>query len=474
MAAAKTKTQFECQECGYKSAKWLGKCPECGQWNSFVEEIVNKTKSNLAAGNLPGVMGHAPKGPILMCEVSLTESDKIKTGISELDRVLGNGLTLCSVVLVGGEPGIGKSTLLLELCGNLGLLFSEEKVLYVSGEESESQVSGRAHRLGIKSKNIYLQHETRWEQIVESLRKIKPKFLVLDSIQTTVSENLSSAGGTVSQIREVTYELVNLAKAQGITTFVIGHVTKEGNIAGPKVLEHMVDTVLYFEGDQNHFYRIVRAVKNRFGNCDEVGLFEMGSRGLIPVENPSLYFLDKGFEGSFGRSVTCIMEGSRPLFLEIQALVVENRMGNGRRTTQGIDQNRLSMLVAIIEKYFDIQLSFFDIFVNLVGGMKVTSRDADLSIIASILSSYFKHGLSEKWVFIGEVGLTGEIRPVPQQEQRIKELEKFGHEKVFLSSRSNQELLEKYQKESDDKSASFLIPLTKITELGPYVSKLSR
>jgi len=371
-------------------------------------------------------------------------------------------------VLFGGEPGIGKSTLLLELCGNLGLLFSNEKILYVSGEESESQVSGRSKRLGITAKNIYLQHETRWEVIVESLKKIKPKFLVVDSIQTTVSENLTSAGGTVSQIREVTYELVNLAKSQGITTFVIGHVTKEGNIAGPKVLEHMVDTVLYFEGDPNHFYRIVRAVKNRFGNCDEVGLFEMSGKGLVPVENPSLYFLDKGFEGSFGRSVTCVMEGSRPLFLEIQALVVENRMGNGRRTTQGIDQNRLSMLVAIIEKYFDIQLSFCDIYVNLVGGMKVTTRDADLSIIASILSSFYKVSLSEKWVFIGEVGLTGEVRPVPQQEQRIKELEKFGHEKVFLSKRTNSEIFEKY---AELKGTDFLVPLTKIAELKNFISK---
>jgi DNA repair protein RadA/Sms len=324
----------------------------------------------------------------------------------------------------------------MEVCGCLS---KSLKVLYVSGEESSSQVASRSKRLGVSSTNFYILNETSWQNIVESLNKLRPEILVIDSIQTTVSSEIASASGTLSQIREVTYELMNYCKSQGVTCFIIGHVTKEGAIAGPKILEHMVDTVIYFEGDQFDQYRLLRVIKNRFGNTNEVGLFEMKEQGLKEVKNPSQYFLENTLEDAFGRSLTCILEGSRPLFVEIQALVVENKFGNGRRTTQGLDTNRLSLLVAVIDKYFEIPLSYNDIYLNVVGGMKLQGRESDLSVLASLLSSYYGKKIEDDTVFIGEVGLTGEIRTVPRIEQRLKEIQQLNYSRVITSHRSARE-----------------------------------
>jgi DNA repair protein RadA/Sms len=320
-----------------------------------------------------------------------------------------------------------------------------ENVLYVSGEESVSQVADRAKRLEVNANSFYIYNETNWQKVLEQIHKLKPKFLVIDSIQTTTSSEIDSAPGTASQIREVTYELMNNVKSSGITCFVIGHITKEGSIAGPKILEHMVDTVIYFEGDQFGQYRILRAIKNRFGNTNEVGIFEMKENGLQEVKNPSQFFLDEELEGAFGRSLTCILEGSRSLFVEIQALVVENKFGNGRRTTQGVDNNRLAMMVAVIEKYFGIPLGFNDIYLNVVGGMKLSSRESDLSIIASLISSYRLKPIDPNTVFVGEVGLTGEVRSVPMMEARIKEMAQLNYKRVITSEKTSRELKGKFK-----------------------------
>lgn len=427
---AKEKIQYQCQQCAFTSSKWLGKCPDCGVWNSFTEEIAMKSFS------ARGIDNDKKSQAYRIDEVNFDNSDRIITGISEFDRVMGGGITQGSLTLIGGEPGIGKSTLLMEVCGKISQLFPQEKILYVSGEESEAQVANRAKRLGVKENNFYIYHQNVWEKIKEELNRLKPKFLVIDSIQTTVSAEIPSAGGTVSQVREVTFELMNYSKSNSLTSFAIGHVTKDGNISGPKLLEHMVDTVIYFEGDQQHYYRLLRAIKNRFGNTNEVGIFEMQEDGLKEVVNPSAYFLDQSFKGSFGRAITCLLEGTRPLLVEIQALVTENKFGTGRRTTQGVDHNRVAMLVAVIEKYFELPFSFCDIYVNVVGGMKLEGRDADLAIIAALISSFQKKPLSEKAIFLGEVGLTGEVRPVSMIDTRVREMTKLGYEQLILSERA--------------------------------------
>ena len=414
----KKKTEFECSKCSYKTGKWMGQCPDCGHWNSFVE--IEKVSAVKQAKKSPISSGSEP---VAVTNVRVEASERIKTGVAEFDRVIGGGITYGSLNLIGGEPGVGKSTLLLEICGKVAKLFPGEKVLYASGEESESQIADRARRLGVDTDNLLVHHETSWQDILAQIKAVRPKLFVLDSIQTTISQELNSPSGTVSQIREVTYELMNYAKAYNMPTFIIGHVTKDGNLSGPKILEHMVDTVLYFEGDQENYYRVLRTMKNRFGNTYEVGIFEMSEEGLNEVRNPSQYFIDNSFEDAYGRSITCLTEGSRTLFVEVQALVTENKYGNGRRTTQGIDQNRLSMLVAIIEKYFEIPLGFHDIYVNIVGGLKVNNRDADLSIIAAILSSYYSKPLDEKTVFLGEVGLTGEVRKSKMLTPKVNEME---------------------------------------------------
>lgn len=449
---AKIKTVFTCQECGYQSAKWLGKCPDCNQWNSFSEE--ESIKPSKAAPK--STLGRESK-PKTINEVEHETVERYQTKINEFDRVMGGGVTIGSLTLIGGEPGIGKSTLLMEVCGKLLNEYKDEKILYVSGEESESQVAGRSKRLGVGNSGFYIYNETNWQKILEQVKNLKPKFLVLDSIQTTHSNQVESAAGTLTQIREVTYELMNYAKAYNLTCFIIGHVTKEGQIAGPKILEHMVDTVIYFEGDQLGQYRMLRVMKNRFGNTNEVGIFEMQEKGLVEIKNPSQYFLEQSLPGSYGRSITCILEGSRSLFVEIQALVVENKFAVGRRTTQGLDSNRVALLVAVIDKYIGIPLSYNDIYVNVVGGMKLTTRENDLSVIASLLSSYYATPIENDTLFLGEVGLTGEVRSVPMMEMRLKEIAQMNYKRVITSKRAAEDLKGKYKLE--------LVGISKASEL---------
>jgi DNA repair protein RadA/Sms len=437
---AKIKTVFTCQECGYQSPKWLGKCPDCQQWNSFSEEETIRP-SKAAPKSISG----RESIPKTINEVEHETVHRFQTKIEEFDRVMGGGVTIGSLTLIGGEPGIGKSTLLMEVCGKLLNEYGKEKILYVSGEESESQVAQRSKRLGVNNDGFYIYNETSWQKIIEQVKTLKPKFLVLDSIQTTHSNQVESAAGTLSQIREVTYELMNYAKAYGLTCFIIGHVTKEGQIAGPKILEHMVDTVIYFEGDQLGQYRMLRVMKNRFGNTNEVGIFEMQEKGLVEIKNPSQYFLEQSLPGSYGRSLTCILEGSRSLFVEIQALVVENKFAVGRRTTQGLDSNRVALLVAVIDKYLGIPLSYNDIYVNVVGGMKLTTRENDLSVIASLLSSYYQAPVPNDTIFLGEVGLTGEVRSVPMMEMRLKEIAQMNYKRVITSKRAADDLKNKYK-----------------------------
>lgn len=449
---AKIKTVFTCQECGYKTPKWLGKCPDCQQWNSFSEE--ETIKPSKAA---PKSVGNRESRPKTIDEIEHESFERYSTDIGEFDRVMGGGVTVGSLTLIGGEPGIGKSTLLMEVCGKLLKLNPKERILYVSGEESESQVASRSKRLGVKNDGFYIFNETSWQKVLEQVKELKPKFLVLDSIQTTHSNQIESAAGTLSQIREVTYELMNYAKAFNLTCFVIGHVTKEGQIAGPKILEHMVDTVIYFEGDQLGQYRMLRVMKNRFGNTNEVGIFEMQESGLREIKNPSQYFLEQSPQDAFGRSLTCILEGSRSLFVEIQALVVENKFSQGRRTTQGLDTNRVALLVAVIDKYLGIPLSYNDIYVNVVGGMKLTSRESDLSVIASLLSSYHAIAIPQDTVFLGEVGLTGEVRSVPMMEMRLKEIAQMNYKRVITSKRAADDLKGKFKIE--------IVGITKAAEL---------
>ena len=439
---AKIKTIFTCQECGYQSPKWLGKCPDCNQWNSFSEE--EQIKPSKAA---PKSIGNKESKPKTINEIELESVPRYFTRLGEFDRVMGGGVTVGSLTLIGGEPGIGKSTLLMEVCGKLGTEYKDSRILYVSGEESESQVAGRSKRLGVNNSNFYIFNETNWQKILEQVKELKPKFLVLDSIQTTHSNEVESAAGTLSQIREVTYELMNYAKSFNLTCFIIGHVTKEGQIAGPKILEHMVDTVIYFEGDQLGQYRMLRVMKNRFGNTNEVGIFEMQEQGLLEIKNPSQYFLEQTLPGSYGRSLTCILEGSRSLFVEIQALVVENKFAVGRRTTQGLDSNRVALLVAVIDKYLGIPLSYNDIYVNVVGGMKLTSRENDLSVIASLLSSYHAMPIPNDTIFLGEVGLTGEVRSIPMMEMRLKEIAQMNYKRVITSKRAAEDFKKKFNLE---------------------------
>ncbi len=453
--AKKNSTVFVCGACSYQTAKWMGRCPECGEWNSFSEEA--------ALPSLKGNVNSKREGetPKRLHEIAVENVFRVQTTFSEFDRVLGGGLVPGSLVLIGGEPGIGKSTLLTKVMGGLAKAHQGKTVLYVSDEEYHTQIGGRMRRLEMEADNLYIYHETNWQAILEQIKTLKPAFLVLDSIQTTVSGELNSPPGTVSQIREVTYELMNHAKAQNITCFVIGHITKEGAIAGPKILEHMVDTVIYFEGDQFGHYRLLRAIKNRFGNTNEVGIFEMTDKGLREVSNPSQYFLAEHKEESFGRSLTCVVEGSRSLFIEIQALVVENKYGTGRRTTQGLDPNRLAMLVAVVEKYLGLPLGFNDIYLNVVGGMKLEGRDSDLSIVASLLSSYKSKPLDSKTVFIGEVGLTGEVRSVPQVEMRLKEMAQLSYTRVVTSEKTAREYNGKFKLE--------LIGLSQVSDLSKLV-----
>ena len=426
----KTKTIFYCTECGNETAKWAGKCPACGAWNTIVEHAEAKnTRSSKSArvGNKA-------------CPVTELKSDeeiRFSTGMGELDRVLGGGAVKGSLVLVGGSPGIGKSTLMLQICSKL-CEFS--KVLYVSGEESEHQLKLRAKRLRVESSSLYVISETCLGDLMVSVEEEKPDILIVDSIQTLYHDTLDSPAGSVSQVKECTMTLMQLAKGQGITVFVIGHVNKEGSIAGPKVLEHMVDCVLYFEGDQHTSYRILRAAKNRFGATNEIGVFEMRNEGLAEVENPSEMLLSGRPDETPGTCVACVMEGMRPVLAEIQALVVSSPAGNPRRTSNGFDYNRAAMLLAVLEKRGGLKVSVCDAYINIIGGLYLDEPAADLAAVLALASSYLDKPVPKDLVAIGEVGLTGELRPVSQLEQRISEVQRLGFQKCIIPAYRAEEL----------------------------------
>jgi len=419
---AKTKTIYVCQNCGAKAPKWLGKCNSCGEWNTFVEEIETSSKSEYTNKK-------QTTKPELISEIEIRNEQRISTNIKEFDRVLGGGLVLGSVVLIGGEPGIGKSTLLLQAA-----LISDNKILYISGEESNSQIKLRAKRLGNENKNLLLLSETSLENILIHLNKQKPEIVIIDSIQTLHTSKLDSSPGTISQIRETTIGLLEYAKSNSVPILLVGHINKEGNIAGPKVLEHIVDTVLQFEGDRNHIYRILRTSKNRFGSASELGIFEMLSNGLREVENPSELLLSNHENEVSGVSVSSSIEGLRAFLIEVQALVSSAVYGTPQRSTTGFDARRLNMLLAVLEKRAGFKLATKDVFINIAGGIKVNDPAIDLSIIVSVLSSDIDIAINKTDCFAGEVGLTGEIRPVARLEQRIKEAEKLGFKRIFVPS----------------------------------------
>lgn len=422
MAKGKTSIFF-CQNCGYESAKWMGQCPGCKEWNSFVEEAVNK--AGLKAFGVMRRTGERPK-PSVLSEVAIRKESKVLTGIGELDRVLGGGIVQGSLTLVGGDPGIGKSTLLLQVCKNVSA--AGHKVLYISGEESLVQIKMRADRIGSFSDTMLLLCETNLGDIEEVIRQTLPEIVVIDSIQTMYNENVSAAPGSVSQVRESTGVLLQLAKGLSVSVFIVGHVTKEGTVAGPRVLEHMVDTVLYFEGDRHASYRILRGVKNRFGSTDEIGVFEMREQGLVEVANASEYMLSGRPENASGSVVACTMEGTRPLLVEIQALVCQSSFGIPRRQTTGTDFNRVNLLMAVLEKRCGVQLAGCDAYVNITGGMKILEPAIDLGIVIAILSSFRNQVMNPKLIAFGEVGLSGEVRAVSQAPQRVAEARKLGFE----------------------------------------------
>lgn len=436
MAKAKT-TAFFCKECGYESAKWMGQCPGCRQWNTFVEELTVKRDS---LGGRSNPLKRAK--PSLLSEISIEEKDRVSTGYKELDRVLGGGVVGGSLVLVGGDPGIGKSTLLLQVCKNLAA--QSQKVLYISGEESLKQIKLRANRIGDITGQLLFLCETSLDQIQETIREVKPEIVIIDSIQTMFREEVASAPGSVSQVRESTNLLMQIAKGDGITIFIVGHVTKEGVVAGPRVLEHMVDTVLYFEGDRHASYRILRGVKNRFGSTNEIGVFEMREQGLVEVENPSEFMLDGRPKGASGAVVACAMEGTRPILLEVQALVAQSNLGIPRRTSAGTDYNRVNLLVAVLEKRCHYEMGRYDVYVNIAGGMKMNEPALDLPILMALVSSLKDRPVDEKTIIFGEVGLSGEVRSVSMAEQRVNEAVKLGFEVCILP----QICLEKMKKQA--------------------------
>lgn len=431
MAKAKSGTVFFCQDCGYESSKWMGQCPGCKEWNTFVEETVSKSPY---AGMNPGQGSGRGRGakaqPSVLSEIQIRNEDRLSTGIGELDRVLGGGIVQGSLTLVGGDPGIGKSTLLLQVCRNLSA--AGHKILYISGEESLSQIKMRADRIGQFTEQMLLLCETNLDEIAEVIRTQKPEAVVIDSIQTMYSENVSAAPGSVSQVRESTGVLLQLAKGLGVSVLIVGHVTKEGTVAGPRVLEHMVDAVLYFEGDRHASYRILRGVKNRFGSTNEIGVFEMQEQGLTEVLNASEYMLNGRPEDASGSVVACTMEGTRPLLVEIQALVCHSNFGIPRRQATGTDFNRVNLLMAVLEKRSGLQLAACDAYVNITGGMKIQEPAVDLGIVLAVLSSFKNQALSPKLAAFGEVGLSGEVRAVSQARQRVAEAEKLGFETCIV------------------------------------------
>ncbi|HTG82508.1 MAG TPA: DNA repair protein RadA [Geobacteraceae bacterium] len=419
----KTKTLFTCQKCGYQSAKWLGRCPDCEAWNTLVEEVQVKAVSR------PGEAG-TNAIPLPIGEIRSDIEQRLSCGIAELDRVLGGGVVTGSLVLIGGTPGIGKSTLLLQAMDLLAKRGGH--VLYVSGEESAQQIRLRGTRMGVDAPSLLILPETSLEKIVSHIKSLKPAAVVIDSIQTVFTSALESAPGSVSQVRETAGQLMMLAKGSGIPILLVGHVTKDGSIAGPRVLEHMVDTVLYFEGDAGHPFRILRAVKNRFGSTNEIGVFEMKEGGLVEVKNPSELFLAERPLGVSGSVVVSTLEGSRPLLVELQALVTSSSLGSPRRTTIGVDHNRLSLLVAVLEKKVGLSLAGQDIFLNVAGGVKLNEPAADLGMVVAVASSHLDKTVDPHSLILGEVGLAGEVRGITQPEIRVKEAAKFGFHRCIL------------------------------------------
>ncbi|MBQ2987458.1 MAG: DNA repair protein RadA [Tyzzerella sp.] len=417
------KSIFFCQNCGHEENKWLGQCPMCKEWNTFVEESISTSKNSTAK-----MVKNAEV--VALKNIETDSEERIHTQIKELDRVLGGGIVPGSLVLVGGDPGIGKSTLLLQVCRKL--CESKKQVLYISGEESLKQIKLRANRMGDFKEDLYLLCETNLEVIRNIIETRKPNMVVIDSIQTMYSEEVSSAPGSVSQVRESTNVFMQLAKGLGISIFIVGHVTKEGTVAGPRVLEHMVDTVLYFEGDRHASYRILRGVKNRFGSTNEIGVFEMRQNGLVEVENPSEFMLNGKPEHASGSVVACSIEGTRPILIEIQALVCNSNFGMPRRTAAGTDYNRVNLLMAVLEKRLGLHLSNYDAYVNIAGGVKMNEPAIDLGIVMAIVSSYKNHPIDEKTIVFGEVGLSGEVRAVSMPEQRVAEAKKLGFKVCIL------------------------------------------
>ena len=433
---AKNKTVFVCNNCGYESPKWMGKCPACGEWNSFFEEKVITSKSGSGKTNKERVK------PIELSKIEGKETTRVSTGFDELDRVLGGGLVNGSLVLLGGEPGIGKSTIILQICNKIK---TEGKVLYVSGEESAEQVKIRADRLNVKNDNLLFLSETDMHIVEEEIEQIKPALVIIDSIQTMYSDEITSAPGSVSQVREITAKIMRMCKENGITTILIGHVTKDGNIAGPRVLEHMVDTVLYLEGERYFSYRILRGVKNRFGSTNEIGMFEMQNEGLVEIDNPSSILISERNENPAGSVIVASIEGTRPLLVEFQALTTQSVYGLPRRTANGIDYNRLTLLIAVLEKKARLPLGNQDVYLNVVGGLKVNEPAIDLGVVLATASSFKNVSIPTDVVVLGEVGLTGEVRAINLIEKRLKEAEKLGFKTCIIPESNKKNLKDTYK-----------------------------
>lgn len=425
---AKIKTKYVCQSCGYENPKWLGKCPECMKWNTFVEEIEDKSSKSNHRETF--VIDKSSQKPVNINSITIKHEERFSSGINELNRVLGGGIVRGSLVLVGGDPGIGKSTLLLQVSESVAQ--SGKKVLYISGEESESQIKMRAERLNAKSENLYIMAENNLNIIEHNLEGFDPDLIILDSIQTVFTPDIASAPGTVSQIKEGTSRFMRISKKMGISTFVVGHVTKEGSLAGPKIMEHMVDTVLYFEGERYNTYRLIRAVKNRFGSTNELGVFEMSEKGLQELENPSKALISEKPENASGSVIVSTVEGTRPMLLELQALVSPTSFGIPRRTATGIDFNRVNLLLAVLEKRAGMQIQNQDVYLNIVGGIKINEPSMDLGVILSVASGFRNIPISGEVAVTGEVGLTGEIRGVSYIEKRISECRKLGFKKIII------------------------------------------
>lgn len=453
---AKAKNLFYCRECGTEVSKWQGQCPGCGEWNTLVEAPVAKKSS----GRNQTVVLKTAAEPSRMKDITIENEKRILTGIGELDRVLGGGIVPGSLVLVGGDPGIGKSTLLLQMCKELS--DQNRKVLYVSGEESLGQIKLRGNRIGEFQESVYLLSETGIWAIDNAVEKVQPEVVIVDSIQTMYDENIDAAPGSISQVREITSILLRLAKSKTISIFIVGHVTKEGNVAGPRMLEHMVDTVLYFEGDQTAAYRILRGVKNRFGSTNEIGVFEMKGKGLVEVPNPSEYMMQGKPVGESGSVVACAIEGTRSFMIEVQALVCHTYFNMPRRTAAGTDYNRVNLLIAVLEKRLGLRLSDSDAYVNVAGGMRITEPALDLAIIAALISSQSGRAMDERTVIFGEVGLVGEVRAVPQCEKRVSEAMKTGYKTCILPA-ANKATIEKSG--SMDLSGIRLVGIGNIREL---------